>query len=94
MGSRVRLGIMPAYGAEIERGVLIDDVFEGTSAAEAGILGGDIIVGWNHNPIDDGADLMENLRRHAPGDLVRVRIIRNGEEVTLDITLKAREEGS
>ncbi len=92
MGSPVRLGVAPAYGAELDMGVLIDGVSEGTSAADAGIKKGDILIGWNEQELTDGARLMELLREHKPGDVVNVKIIRGDEQIVLPVTLKAREE--
>ncbi|MDP7069796.1 MAG: M28 family peptidase [Phycisphaerales bacterium] len=90
-GSRVRLGVMPSYTTADEPGVLIDGVTEGTSAAEAGLKAGDIIVAWDGEAIDGGADLMKHLRGHEPGDAVTITIERGGERVHLPVTLKASE---
>ena len=90
-GSRVRLGVMPSYSTADEPGVLIDGVSEGTSAHDAGIKEGDIIVGWNGETIEGGADLMRNLRAHEPGDQVTITIERDGETMDLPVTLKSSE---
>ncbi|MCP4839282.1 MAG: M28 family peptidase [Planctomycetes bacterium] len=90
-GSRVRLGVMPSYTTADEPGVLIDGVSEGTSAYEAGLKEGDIIVAWNGETIDGGADLMKHLRSHEPGDQVTITIERDGEPLDLPVTLKSSE---
>jgi hypothetical protein len=91
-GSRVRLGVMPAYGAELDVGVQVEEVFPGTSAALAGVQAGDIMLAWNSQEITDGASLMEFLRAHSPGDQVRLSVLRGGERLELDITLQGRGE--
>ena len=40
-------------------------VSAGTSAAEAGLKRGDVILLWNDKPLDDTPTLMERLRDHA-----------------------------
>ncbi len=90
MGAKVRLGIMPNYGADVESGVVVDVVFDGTSADEAGILPGDIILHWNGLEVTDGAKLMELFRAHQPGDVVTIILQRGEAQVELQVTLHAR----
>jgi hypothetical protein len=87
----VRLGIRPGMGEEIERGVQVDAVTPGTSADDAGITRGDIIIGWDDYSIDDMRSLFEALQRHQHGDLVTLTVIRGDEEVAIEVTLKAGE---
>ncbi|MCH2133407.1 MAG: M28 family peptidase [Phycisphaerales bacterium] len=86
--SRVRLGVMPAYNADVETGVMIDGVSENTSASKAGIKPGDILVGWNDQSIEDGQKLMNLLRDASPGDTVDVTILRKGKLEKLPVTLQ------
>ena len=60
-GAPVRLGIMPSYTSDLETGVLIDGVSDGTSAADAGLAEGDILLRWNDTEITDGSILMQEL---------------------------------
>ena len=91
-GARIRVGIMPS-GGDSEAGVLISRVFDGTSAAEAGIQAGDRMMSWNGKPIERVSDWLEMLSGHEPGDKVEVGLVRDGAEKTLTMTLKGREEG-
>lgn len=86
---RVRLGIQPGMGDDVESGVLIDRVFDGTSAAEGGLVAGDILVGWNEHEIDSLRDLFERLQEHKPGDKVTLSVFRNEQRIELEVTLKA-----
>ena len=86
---RVRLGIRPAMGEDDLRGVLVDAVSEGTSAAAGGMTSGDVIVAWGTSEIDGMQDLYEHLQMHEPGDTVNITVLRDGEEIVLGITLKA-----
>lgn len=86
----VRLGIRPGMGEELERGILIDDVSLGTSADDAGIKKGDIMLTWNGDDLTM-ATLAEKLRAHAPGDVVLVTVQRDNEVIDIEVTLKASE---
>lgn len=89
-GISVSFGIMPAYGEELEKGVLVDDVFPNSSAADAGVKKGDLIIGWGGEELTDGGVMMQKLRDASPGDKVQIVILRDGKEMKLDVTLKAR----
>ena len=91
----VRLGVMPAMGGDEDRapgapkGVLVDAVSADTSAADAGIAKGDIITSWNGEALDGAGAMMGKLRGHKPGDVVKVKVWRDGKDVELEVTLRA-----
>ena len=85
----VRLGIRPGMGGGDDFGVRVNGVSEGTSAAEGGIQEGDIIVAWGGEDLVDVMDMVTRLREHQPGDVVEMVVLRDGEEIELDITMKA-----
>ncbi|MGA1265825.1 MAG: M20/M25/M40 family metallo-hydrolase [Phycisphaerales bacterium] len=87
--AKVRLGIQPSMEPREAPGLLIDDVSKDTSAADAGLKGGDVILMWNEHPVDDVPALMERLRDHEPGDVVKMKILRDGTEQVVDVTMKA-----
>ncbi|MHA7813525.1 MAG: M28 family peptidase [Phycisphaerales bacterium] len=87
---KVRFGIMPGSYTDEEPGVPIGDVTEGGSAAEAGILAGDRLVRWDGQKLTDIQAWLELLAKHEPGDTVKVGVNREGEEITLEVTLQAR----
>ncbi|MGD9689600.1 MAG: M28 family peptidase [Phycisphaerales bacterium] len=88
---RVQFGIRPGTYEDDKPGVPVGDVTEGTSAAEAGIKTGDRLVRWNGEDIEDIRGWMRMLRAAAPGDIVHVVVIRNGEELTIPVTMRARD---
>ena len=88
-GVKVRFGVMPAY-SEDGPGVGIGDVTRGGSAYEAGVESGDRLVRWDGQKLDSIEQWMEMLGRHEPGDTIKIGVLRNDEEVTLDVTLQAR----
>lgn len=92
---KVRFGIAPGNYGEENEGVLVDGVTAGTSAAEAGIVKGDVLVKWNGEPIADVAQWMTQLAKHNPGDVVDVTIKREGApggETVVRVTLKSRDQ--
>ncbi|MEQ8770467.1 MAG: M28 family peptidase [Phycisphaerales bacterium] len=86
---KVRFGVMPGNYTEDEPGIPIGAVSPGTAAAEAGVLAGDRLVRWDGQKLTDVEGWMELLAQHEPGDQVKVGVLRDGEEITLDVTLKA-----
>jgi 2-alkenal reductase len=68
----------------------IAGVQPGTPAAEAGIKDGDIILSVEGKLIDDGHPLDATLAQFSPGDKVSVEILRDGQRMTLEVTLATR----
>ncbi len=90
----VRLGIRPGMSGGDSFGVKVEGVSEGTSAAEGGILTGDVIVAWGGEDLIDVMDMVERLRSHEPGDVVDMVVLREGREVELQIVMKASERAN
>jgi len=84
---RVRVGIVPAD--DPAGGFRVERVFDGTSASDAGLRVGDRITKWNGEDIADVDAWMPVLLDHNPGDVVTLTVERDGEEVELEMTLKA-----
>ncbi len=91
-GSRVRLGIMPGYNAEIEKGILVDGVSSDTAASDAGLKKGDIMIGWNGEELPGAQALMTFLRASSPGDTIEVTILRDGQEMKMPVTLRGMDD--
>ena len=83
----VRLGVQP--GLSEGEGVKVEAVSEGTSAADAGIVAGDVILSWDGVLLMGAGDLMSKLRSHEPGDVVTLVVVRDGKEQEIKVTLKA-----
>jgi hypothetical protein len=91
---RVRFGIAPASYSDDKPGVEVGDVYEGTSAADAGIKIGDRMIKWNGKPLTDVESWMPLLSSHKVGDEVEVTLIRDGKEMAIKVKLKGREPGN
>lgn len=91
-GIKVRFGIMPGDYNDSEPGIAVGGVTPGGSAAEAGIREGDRLLRWDGQKIVGVGEWMEMMAKHNPGDVVKVGVIRDGEEITLDVKLQARSQ--
>ena len=85
----VRLGIQPSYSAELETGILINGVSEGTSAEDAGLQDGDVLLEWNGIELTGGMELMNQLRAAKPGYKVTILVQRDTKNIDIEVTLKA-----
>jgi len=90
--AKVRLGISPGQGKRKDPGLLIEGVIAQTSAADAGLKKGDVILKWDDQPMSDSGELMARLRDKNPGDVVTLHIKRDGSEQDVKVTLKASEK--
>jgi S1-C subfamily serine protease len=71
-------------------GKLSTGVLPGTPAAAAGVEDLDIIVSVDGKVIDEEHPLDATLSQFAPGDTVSVEILRDGQTVTVQVTLGTR----
>ena len=72
-------------------GARVADVTPGGPAAAAGLLAGDVIIQLEGVPVQDGTDLIVDIRSLAPGETVTLTVDRDGQERTFDLTLAAQE---
>ena len=78
------------FGLPVESGAIVGQVEPGSGANAAGVRRGDIIVRLGDKPIENAGDLFGALRDYQPGDTVELTVVRDGEELTLDVTLGER----
>ena len=69
----------------IEDGVIVLKVEENSPAAKAGITVGDIIVKMDNGDIESATALKKALYKYKIGDKVTVSMIRNNQEIQLDV---------
>jgi S1-C subfamily serine protease len=60
----------------------------GSGAEDAGLLAGDVVVQFDNVIINDGVHLIEVVKRFKAGDVVKVKIERNGTTIQLEVRLK------
>lgn len=72
----------------VENGVFVYKINKGTPAEEAGMQTGDIIIGVEEHNIETLSQLSKALYNYRPGDKVKVKIVRDGKEMTIEVKLK------
>ena len=77
-------------GVDREAGVVVLDVVHGGPAAAAGIRPGDLIVSVEGKTVGSVEDFLAQIRGRAPGDQVRVTIVRDRREREVTVTLAER----
>ena len=80
---------MPDFGESV-KGVKFADVTDGSPAAQAGLKGGDILTEFDGKPIQNLYDFTYALRAKKPGDQVKVKVLRGGQTLEVNVTLKKR----
>jgi S1-C subfamily serine protease len=104
-GLSVTPEVAEAFGLDGDRGVLVRDAVDDGPADKAGlrgserqiefegallITGGDIIVALNGEAVQDMDDLITSLSGAAVGQTVTLTVLRDGEEMRIELTLEER----
>jgi serine protease Do len=72
---------------QVNEGVKINDVSEGSPAANAGLVKDDIITAVNEAAISDPKDLYETIGTFKPNDKVTISYLHEGNKKTVTVTL-------
>ncbi len=83
-------GSIPDFG-QVENGVKFSDVKPNSPAAKAGLKAGDILVQFADKPIKNLYDFTDALRRSKVGDVVEVKVMRDGKPLTASVKLEQRK---
>jgi uncharacterized iron-regulated protein len=83
---RVRLGVIVEEAADKLR---VTKVFDGSSAAKAGIKEGDILISMDGEKLHDTFDLMYLIGQKRPGDKAKLLIERGDEQIELEALFQA-----
>lgn len=79
-----------AMGLSVEGGAMVTDVPEGP-ARDAGLQTGDVITSFAGTPVEDTRGLVRRVAEAPAGETAQVVVMRDGDELTLDVTLGRRE---
>lgn len=84
------------YNLDTKRGAYIapsqtgqTSIVDGSPAAKAGLKEKDVIVKINDTAVDEKNSLVSVLGRYSVGDTVKLTVIRDGKEITVDVKLEA-----
>jgi serine protease Do len=79
---------LEALGVKSKDGALVASVVPKGAAARAGMEAGDLIVGYNGKPVKKNDELVTMVMATKPGTTVPVRVLRDGKERTLSVTVE------
>jgi len=91
MVGSVNSELVRQYDLKTNDGAYISGFAENSSAKEAGIKEGDVVVKIDATPIHSSTALTEYIGLHRPGDKVNMVVNRAGKEVTIPVVLKGRD---
>jgi serine protease Do len=83
----IPLDALTEFGLKERRGALVGTVNRGQPAAKAGIEPGDIILEFNGKPVKNTDELVATVVRTKPGTTVPVKILRDKQERTVNLTV-------
>ncbi len=81
---RPSIGLM---GQDAPYGVVVAKVIDGSGAAKAGIVKGDLIVKVNDKSVTSIEEINKIRDEFKPGDTIKITVYRDGELKTLDVVL-------
>ena len=85
--SEIDSDLADALGMNKPYGALINDVEEGESADNAGLVPGDVIIEFDSKEIKFSSDLPHVVGQIKPDSRAKAKVIRDGKEITLDFVL-------
>lgn len=80
--------LMKEKELDVMNGVYIESVTDNGGAKASGIKSGDVIVSVDDHAVRTNAELLEIIGQHNPGEIVDVRVHRNGGEQNFQVELK------
>jgi S1-C subfamily serine protease len=90
MGGWHALDVAPLQG----NGVQVTSVDAGSPAEQAGIEPDDLVTAIDGEEVRDAQGLIGAVRSHQPGDTIAVTVERDGEELTLEVTLGSQSDNA
>lgn len=85
--STVNSQLADRYGFAVDEGAYVSAVQRGSGAEAAGIQAGDIITSFDGQAVASASDLTVAVRSKSVGDTVSVEVNRDGQTLTMDVTL-------
>ena len=76
------------FGLKARAGALVAQIPPGGAAAKAGMEPGDVVVQYNGRPVANRDELVKMVIATKPGTTVPVKVLRNKQEKTLNVTVE------
>lgn len=92
LGLKDKKDIVHRFGLASEKGAFVLEVWSDTPASKAGISPGDIISEIDGKRIENTIDLQHAIRRAKVNEKVVVKVVRNGVESALEVTVERQPE--
>ncbi len=86
-GTNIDRTMAKGLGLEEAQGIVVGSVQEGTPAAEAGLQEGDVIKRLNGEEIENYSKFRTSIATRDPGTQIELGIVREGESMTIEVTL-------
>jgi serine protease Do len=84
---QVTPSIAESLGMQKAEGAIVAEVTAGSPAMRAHLKDGDVILAVNGEPVKGSADLVRKIGAYAPGANLHLKILRNGTQQTVSVTL-------
>lgn len=82
----------PNSGLDHIQGIVVNEVTANGPAANAGMQVSDVIVNVNNKPAISAIETMDQVAEVRPGTVIPVEIMRNGQKLTLQVTVQEYPE--
>ncbi len=84
--------MMEHFQVKEKDGVLVGQVYPGTGAEKAGLASGDIIRSVDDKAVKNVSELVKEIQKKKVGQKVKLSLLRNGKETTLEVTTSSMPE--
>ena len=74
-----------AFGLDRPRGALVNEIYPGAAADDAGFEQGDIVLAVDGHDVNNDSGILFRLATHNTGEDARFTILRDGRELELDV---------
>jgi serine protease Do len=81
--------MMESFQVKEKEGVLVGQVYPGTGAEKGGLVSGDIIKTVDDKAVKSVNELIKEIQRKRVGQKVKLSLVRNGKEMTVEVTTTA-----
>ena len=79
-----------SFGTEATWGLIIAGIFRDSPAHQAGMQPGDVLISIDGKPISSGQGAMNQIAVTKPGTVLKLGLLRSGEEIELKVTIGDR----
>lgn len=90
-GNDLTHDVAQALNIPVNRGAFVSQVVPGSSAAEAGLESGDVIISVDKQTIRSFSELGAMVGSIGSGKSIELGVVRDGEELSIDVTLGAQD---